>query len=130
MTLLLLFLVLAVATPLAGWGAWRCVPTGAPVPFKLGATLLAPLCALVALGLLLWYAVWVMLLESWPVSLRHGLDTAYAQDLFARHVDRRVRDVASDIDAWRQWAGPGEHVFFACFRPLSEGLATSIVQAR
>lgn len=71
--------------------------------------------------------LFVSLTEPWPVSLRHGPDTDYAREQFGRYVGPQELAAVAELYAWRQWAGPGEHVFFACFVPRDTAVKQRIV---
>lgn len=127
---MILLIILAAVLMGVGVGvlAGRRPRAGTGLPIRIAVGLLAGLATLCLLVVLLMILIYVSLVEPWPLSLRHGPDTDYARDLFDRHVDRAGSDHVTDVYAWRQWGGPGEHVFFSCFVPRDPGLPGRVVR--
>lgn len=68
------------------------------------------------LPLLAGAALWTLLTEPWPLSLRHGPDTDAAREAFADALGYAAPPGLHDLYARRAWGGPGEEIVYVAFR--------------
>lgn len=71
--------------------------------------------------------VLVLLEEPWPLSLRHGPDTAAARTIFRQRFGFGPPAAVTNLYAREAFAGPGEHVTSIAFTYLDDGVIDAVV---
>lgn len=71
--------------------------------------------------------VLVLVEEPWPLSLRHGPDTAAARAIFRQRLGFEPPAAVTNLYAREVFAGPGEHVTSIAFAYLDDGVIDAVV---
>lgn len=127
--MILVFASATVAIPIAIVALWRW--RRARPAMRLGAR--AGLLAAMALLAVAWVpaagltTVLVLVEEPWPLSLRHGPDTAAARAIFRQHLGFEPPAAVTKLYAREVFAGPGEHVTSIAFTYLDDGVIDAVV---